>query len=116
MKTLQSQRAHYLKCTEAAGNAEVWEVVQRLEKQIPSISKEDCKKAWAETYVRTGSFSPTPGNCLTWTVGCSDKNQARTKEFFEQRNPGASVECYPAGEDDRVGSCRATIRPESFFQ
>lgn len=117
MKTLQSQRAHYLKCTEAAGNAEVWEVVQSLEKQLPSISKEDCKKAWAETYVRTGSFSPTPWTCVTkWTVECSDKNLARTKEFFEQRNPEASVECHAASEDERAGWCRATIKPESFFQ
>lgn len=117
MKTLQSQRAHYLKCTEAAGNAEVWEVVQRLEKQLLSISKEDCKKAWAETYVHTGSFSPTPGACLTWNIVCSNGNQARTKEFFEQRNPGASVECHEADKDDsRAGWCRATIRPESFFQ
>jgi hypothetical protein len=116
MKPLESQRALYLKTVAAAGNAEVLEVVLDLETELSSVRKDDCKKALSEQYIRTGSLSTTYVCCSTKPVYCSDTNHARVKEYFEEKNPNASVWCDKAGKYDRLGSCQARIKPELLFQ
>lgn len=122
MKTLQSQRELHLKCVEAAGNAEVLEVVQHLEKELAALSSESCRTAWAQIYIRTGKFSPIPSNCMTSyrnNSKCNQTNHARVKEYFEQRNPNATVTCHI---DDDIYSrangayCQARFREGSLFQ
>lgn len=119
MKTLQSQRELHLKCVEAAGNAEVLEVVQHLEKELASLSAERCREAWAQIYISTGKFSPVPSNCLTASSGCTQTNHARVKEYFEQRNPNAIVTCHT--NDDGCSRangayCQTRFREGSLFQ
>jgi hypothetical protein len=116
MKTLESQRALYLKTVEAAGNAEVLEVVLGLEKKLSSLPKDACKEAFSKQYIRTGSFSTTFNVCITTPVYCSDANHARVKEYFEQRNPNASVWCDKGRKFGAGDSCQARIKPESLFQ
>ena len=90
MKTLESQRAHYLKCVEAAGNVEVMEAVKELESKLSFIDKERCKTEYENTYIRSGSFHVpyTPLSCTTAPslgVNVSQKDVERLKEYFTQK-------------------------------
>jgi hypothetical protein len=118
MKTLESQRAHYLKCVEAAGNVEVMEAVKELETKLSLIDKEKCKKEYETTYIRSGSFHApyTPLSCTTaqsLVVSVPKKDAERVKEYFKQRNPEAFVVCYPLSN---LYKCEARLKPETFFQ
>lgn len=118
MKTLESQRAHYLKCVEAAGSVEVMEGVKVLERKLSKIDKEKCKKAYEDTYIRSGSFHApyTPLSCTTAQyqgANVPKKDAERLKEYFEQRNPEAFVVCYTRSN---LCYCEARLKPETFFQ
>lgn len=117
MKTLEAQRARYLKTVEAAGSVEVMESVRELESNTRLLNIDRCKKALSDIYIRTGAF-PTysPMECVTQDVYCSVKTHARVKEYFEQRNSGFSVSCYPPGDEDRTGTCNAKFRCEPLFE
>jgi len=83
MKTLESQRAHYLKCVKAAGSVEVMEGVKALERKLSKIDKEKCKKAYEDPYIRSGSFHApyTPLSCTTTPLSAN----VLKKEYFTQK-------------------------------
>lgn len=111
MKSLEAQRALYLKTVEAAGSVEVMEVVQKLETKAAKLSAQDCKHSLSDVYIRTGAF-PTysPYWCQTQEVHCFEKDQARVKEYFEERNPNFFVSTFPPGH------CTAHLRTEPLFE
>lgn len=112
MKTLQAQRDRYLKMIEAAGNPEILESVERLEHETNQIDVKKCKLEFARQYIRTGSLSYDyyTVHCTTVQVQGYEKDQARIKEYFEQRNPHAFVLC---NSDTK---CQAYLKPESLFE
>lgn len=95
------------------------EAVHELETKthILNLNINRCKEALSDIYIRTGAF-PTysPMGCVTQDVYCSVKTHARVKEYFEQRNPGFSVSCYPPGDEDRTETCNARFRREPLFE
>lgn len=116
MKTLQSQRALYLKTVEAAGSVEVLDVVQTLEKKTLEIDIDRCKQALTDYYVRNGSFPEYP-LVLCATEGytnCKPELQTRVKQYYEQRNPDFFVSCRETKH--KQGWCEATPKTESLFK
>lgn len=114
MKTLEAQRARYLKMVEAAGNPEVLQSVERLEHETAQINMKHCKEELTDRYIRTGSLSYDYAvvHCNTKQVYVPKKDQARTKEYFEKRNPNAFLSC----SSYKNSYCIAYLKPESLFE
>lgn len=119
MESLEKQRARFQATIEAAGNIEVLDVVTQLENALRNVSKEKCKAAYEDAYVRTGSFERPRfiNRCSTnWQPAeCSPKDYSRVKQYFESRNPHAFVHCYPPADDERIGVCQVILKPEAVW-
>lgn len=119
MKTLEAQRARYLKMVEAAGNPEVLQSVERLEHETAQINMKHCKEELTDRYIRTGSLSYDYAvvHCNTKQVYVPKKDQTRTKEYFEKRNPNAFLSCSSYKDMEGTNSyCIAYLKPESLFE
>lgn len=118
MKALEAQRKLYLKKVEEAGNVQVLDMVNELENKMRNLDPIKCREELRKRYINNGSFQTTYeyGNCSTQPVSGLHSNSARVKEYFEQRNPLAYVDCRQYGKHDRSAECVAKLRPEPLFE
>jgi len=119
MDTLKTRRVQYLKVLQSVGgNPKVMNTIEELERELSTfVSKETCKDALARQYIRTGVMDGNISECSTpyKEVECKSSDLTNVEKYFNERNPHAIVKCFPPGEDDRVGTCRASLKPESLF-
>lgn len=117
MDTLKKRRAQYLKVLESVGgNPQVLEIIEVIEHDSKSLSKEKCAQAVARQYIRTGVLDSRISGCTTYykSAHCAKKDLPNVEAHFNRRNPQMTAVCSPPEEYERFGHCYAYLKVESL--